>query len=81
MMPDSVALVRGALREAAPRRDRLPQVNYRAINHNKFDALVRVSVRQGPDWVLIAHAQGGCRWWRLGWPGVQVASESPVRAQ
>ncbi|CAM5574394.1 hypothetical protein STANM309S_01916 [Streptomyces tanashiensis] len=54
----------------------MPDAQNSAINHNKFDAPSRRSVRQGPDWAPIGHARGGCRWRRLGWPGVQLAGES-----
>ncbi|GGW01215.1 hypothetical protein GCM10010230_31070 [Streptomyces narbonensis] len=54
----------------------MPDAQNSAINHNKFDALGYPCVRQGPDWGPIGHAQGGCRWWPLGWPGVQLAGES-----
>lgn len=51
MMPDRTVPTRGT-----PAYDGVVatgpwQVNIRAISHNKFDALERLFVRQGPDWV------------------------------
>lgn len=79
MMPDCAVPAWGHCAPWGSAGAGTPVVNNRAINHNKFDALTRVSLRQGPDRVLIPGDRGGCRWWPLGWPGVQFAGENTGR--